>query len=414
MLDALAIAQAHLYEAEQRARVQAEEANRTKDEFLATVSHELRSPLNAILGWAKLLREGKLSGEAAARALETIERSARSQNRIINDLLDVSRIITGKLRLNVRPIEPAHIVGAAVEAVRPAAEAKAIHLQMVLDQEAGPISGDSDRLQQIVWNLVSNAIKFTPKGGRVQVRLERVNSHIEIIISDTGIGIRPEFLPYVFDRFRQADGSSTRKHSGLGLGLAIVRHLVELHGGTVEAESPGEGRGATFTINLPLRAIRPQARDAEPAGSHRNGPPAFPPALEGIWVVVVDDEADARELVTLVLEQQGARVTPVASAAEALAVLGGSVSGQRPDVLVSDIGMPGQDGYALIRQVRELAPEQGGQIPAVALTAYGRADDRIPVLSAGFQMHVPKPVEPDELVLVISSLTRRAGKGMSA
>ncbi|HSO76828.1 MAG TPA: ATP-binding protein, partial [Blastocatellia bacterium] len=318
---AVAIEHTRLYEAEQRARVEAEEANRMKDEFLATVSHELRSPLNSILGWVSLMREGKLGEEATARALETVERSARAQNRIISDLLDVSRIVTGQLRLNVRPVELAPIVEAAMEAVRPAADAKSIRLQVVLDPEAGPISGDSDRLQQIVWNLVSNAIKFTPKGGSAQVILERIGSQIEIIVSDTGAGIDPAFIPFVFDRFRQEDSSSTRKQGGLGLGLAIVRHLVELHGGSVHARSEGEGKGATFAVRLPLMITRSVGVDeghTHPTAAMDNI--TFPPQLTGLRVLVVDDEANVRDLVSAILAECEAEVKTADSATEALAI----------------------------------------------------------------------------------------------
>jgi signal transduction histidine kinase/CheY-like chemotaxis protein len=406
---AVAIERARLYEAEQRARLEAESANRMKDEFLATVSHELRSPLNSILGWVSLMREGKLDEEAEARALETVERSARAQNRIISDLLDVSRIISGQLRLNMRPLEPASVIEAAVEAVRPAAEAKSVQLHVVLDSDAGPISGDSDRLQQIVWNLVSNAIKFTERGGSAQVRLERVGSEIEIIVSDTGIGIDPEFIPFVFDRFRQEDSSSTRKQGGLGLGLAIVRHLVELHGGTVHAESEGDGKGATFVVTLPLMI----SRSAE-AGEQRTHPTVpldgltleRPTQLVGLRALVVDDDPNARDLVSAILAECEAEVKTAASAAEALAILGDRSEWQ-PDVLILDIEMSDVDGYELMRRVRKLPAERGGRVPAVALTAYARVEDRMKALSAGFQMHVPKPVEPAELLTVLASVTGR-------
>lgn len=409
---AVAIEHTRLYEVEQRTRMEAEAANRTKDEFLATVSHELRSPLNSILGWVSLMREGKLSEEAAARALETVERSARSQNRIISDLLDVSRIISGQLRLNVRPLEPAPIVEAAVEAVRPAADAKSVRLHVVLDPEAGPISGDSDRLQQIVWNLVSNAIKFTPKGGSAQVRLERVGSQVEIIVSDTGAGIDPLFIPFVFDRFRQEDSSSTRKQGGLGLGLAIVRHLVELHGGTVHAESEGDAKGATFVVTLPLMITRSIPSDEErthPTAALNGLTLDCPPQLMGLRVLVVDDEANARDLVSAILAECEAEVKTASSAAEALAILS-EFSQWQPDVLISDIEMSGVDGYEFMRQVRKLPAERGGRVPAVALTAYARVEDRMRALSAGFQMHVPKPVEPAELLTVLASVTGRLAR----
>jgi len=410
---ALAIEHSRLYEAEQRARLAAEAANRMKDEFLATISHELRSPLNSILGWVTLLREGKLNEYATTRALETVERSARSQNRIISDLLDVSRIISGQLLLNVHPVEPAPMIEAGVDAVRPAAEAKGIRIQMALDRNAGRVAGDADRLQQIVWNLVSNAIKFTHKGGIVQVRLERVDSRIEITVSDTGAGISPEFLPFVFDRFRQADSSSTRKQGGLGLGLAIVRHLVELHGGTVHADSEGDGKGSTFVVELPLMVSRVAGTTEErvhPAAALDAIKLDSPPQLAGLRVLVVDDEPNARELLSAILAESEAEVKTAASAEEALAILGNSAEWQ-PDVLISDIEMAGGDGYELMRHVRTLPPECGGRVPAVALTAYARVEDRLKALAAGFQMHVPKPVEPAELLTVLGSVTGRLAKG---
>jgi signal transduction histidine kinase/ActR/RegA family two-component response regulator len=411
---------ARLYEAAKRARAQAEasaaekerlyreasEANRLKDEFLATVSHELRTPLTAILGWAHMLRTGQFDGKSASSAFETIERNARAQAQLIDDLLDVSRAITGKLRIDVRPVDPNSFIEAAVEAVRPAAEAKGVRVQRVMDTGLVSVSGDPVRLQQVVWNLLSNAIKFTPRGGRVQVRMERVNSHVEISVSDTGAGIAPEFLPHVFDRFRQADGTTTRHHGGLGLGLSIVRHLVELHGGTVRAESPGEGHGSTFTVLLPVAPV--YAADASEARVHpaaRETLPAFecPDRLDGLRVLVVDDEPDTREMLKAGLGHCGALVTTVATAAEALA----EISGAPPDILISDIGMPDEDGYELIRKVRTLPAGRGGRVPAIALTAYARTEDRMQALRAGYQMHVTKPVELVELAAVTASLARR-------
>jgi signal transduction histidine kinase/CheY-like chemotaxis protein len=389
----------------------AEAANRTKDEFLATMSHELRTPMTAILGWAQLLRSHTLSPDDFARALEIVERNAQSQKKLIDDLLDISRIITGKLRLDVQPVDLASVVAAAVDALRPTAEAKAIRLQPLLDPQAGPVSGDTDRLQQVVWNLLSNAIKFTPRGGRVQVRLERINSHVEIVVSDTGRGISADFLPHVFDRFRQADGTTTRRHGGLGLGLSIVRQLVELHGGTVGVESNGEGQGATFIVRLPLMVTRKQWDDAAYTGRH---PTAggdelsfdCPPSLEGLRVLVVDDEPDTRRLLRTVLERCGSEVTTASSAAEALAAFIES----KPDVLISDIGMPEEDGYELIGKLRASeAVASNGRIPAIALTAYARVEDRVRALNAGFQVHVPKPIEPVELLAVVASLTGRTG-----
>lgn len=401
---ALAISNARLYRDSQ-------ESSRLKDEFLATMSHELRTPLNAILGWANLLSKGSLDDKSTTQALETIERNARSQVRLIEDLMDVSRIITGKLRLDVRPVALAEVVEAAAAAVRPTAEAKNIRMQVLLDPQAGPVSGDPERLQQVMWNLLSNALKFTPKNGRVQVRLERINSHLEIAVTDTGQGISAEFLPHVFDRFRQADSTNTRSIGGLGLGLAIVRQLVELHGGTVQAVSAGQGQGATFTVSLPITAVHKietaRATDKERVHPRAGGRVAFdcPPALKNLKVLVVDDETDARELIIAVLEQCQATVTTATSANEALE----AIARVQPDILISDIGMPGEDGYSLIKKVRALPPQSGGRIPAIALTAYARAEDRIKALASGFQMHAPKPVEPAELAAIVASLARRDG-----
>lgn len=393
---------------EKAARTQAEMANRMKDEFLSILSHELRTPLNAILGWTQMLRSHRHLDEAVtARALETIERNARGQATLIEDLLDISRIITGKLRLSVCPVNLVAVIEAAIDTVRPAAEAKSIRLQPILDPQAGPVSGDPDRLQQIVWNLLANAIKFTPKGGRVQVRLERINSHVEVVVSDTGQGINPDFLPYVFDRFQQEDSSVTRKHGGLGLGLAIVRHLTELHGGNVKVYSPGEGLGATFVVELPLSPIHSPETGERVHPTVNSGLPCdHLPSLEGLHILVVDDEADARDLLVTILTACGAEATAVSSVREAMAILE-HLQPNQPDLLVSDIGMPGENGYDLIKQIRALNPEQGGQIPAVALTAYARVEDRTRALSAGFQMHIAKPVNLTEFVTVIASLTGR-------
>jgi len=393
---------------EQAARAEAEAANRIKDEFLATLSHELRTPLNAMLGWIQLLRTRKFDEATTTRALETIDRNTKSLAQLIEDVLDVSRIITGKLRLNVRPVELVPVISAAIETVLPAAEAKDVQLKSLFDTPAGPVLGDVNRLQQVVWNLLSNAVKFTPKGGLVEIRLEVINSRVQIRVSDTGQGINPDFLPYVFEHFRQADSSITRSQGGLGLGLAIVRHLVELHGGTVYAESPGLEQGATFIVELPLMAVRPVAasetKPEQPKVTDTDEMPKCPLSLNGLRVLVVDDEPDARELLTTVLGQCGAEVKAVASASEALAVL----EPFQPHVLVSDIGMPGEDGYALIRQLRALEANRGGQIPAVALTAYARAEDRTQALLAGFQLHVPKPVDPAELAVVVGNLAGRS------
>jgi PAS domain S-box-containing protein len=390
------------------------QANRMKDEFLAIVSHELRSPLNAILGWAGLLRTRKYDEMTTARALETIERNAKSQTQLIDDLLDVSQIIRGKLRLNVRSVNPVPVIEAAIDTVRPAAEAKAIQLESRLNPLAGNVLGDIDRLQQVIWNLLSNAIKFTPEGGRVEIQLDCINSHVQIRVSDTGQGISADLLPYIFERFRQADSTTTRSHGGLGLGLAIVRQLVELHGGTVQAESPGVGKGATFIVTLPLKAARDgvssgidSANGSKQPGLMLEGEATCDSSasLNGLQVLVVDDEAEVRALVTMVLEQHGSKVTVAASVDEALAAL----EHLQPDVLLCDIGMPGKDGYALIRKVRELESKQGRQIPAAALTAYVRAEDRTRALLAGFQIHLPKPVEPSKLVMTVANLARRSG-----
>ncbi|HEX7174822.1 MAG TPA: PAS domain S-box protein [Pyrinomonadaceae bacterium] len=393
---------------QRRAAEELREANRLKDEFLATVSHELRTPLTAIMGWAHMLRTGHFAGASADKALETIERNARTQAQLIDDLLDVSRIITGKLRLDVRSIDPNSFIEPAIEALMPAAEAKGVRVQKIMDTGVDSVSGDPVRLQQIVWNLLANAIKFTPKGGRVQVRLERVNSHVEIAVSDNGAGIAPEFLPYVFDRFRQADQRTSRQHGGLGLGLAIVRHLVELHGGAVRAESPGEGQGATFTVLLPVAPVyRNTGVDERVHPASRDTLPSYdcPERLDGLKVLVVDDELDARELLRVGIGHCGAEVRTASSVQEALE----AIENERPDLLISDIGMPGEDGYELIRRVRELPAENGGRVPAIALTAYARTEDRLQALRAGYQMHVPKPVEMAELMAVAASLVGRAG-----
>ena len=398
----------HLLERERAARTQAEKMSELKDEFLATLSHELRTPLSAILGWAQVIRSRSMGTEELRRAVEVIERNARAQTRLIEDLLDMSRITAGQIRLDVQPVQPALFIEAAVETVRPAAEAKGIRLEKVLDPQAGPISGDPGRLQQVIWNLLSNAIKFTEKDGRVQVVLERVNSHIEISVSDTGIGIRPEFLAHVFDRFRQGDGSTTRRHGGLGLGLAIARHLTELHGGSIRGKSAGEGRGATFTIHLPLTAIhrRPALEPREHPSTPAQTPLAIAlPDLAGLTLLAVDDEPDARDLLRQVLEECGARVLTAASAEEAMALL----ERHRPQLLLSDIGMPGADGFDLLRRVRALGPQRGGDIPAIALTAFARPEDRTRVLRAGFRMHVSKPVEAAELCAAVANVAGRAG-----
>ncbi len=394
---------------EHAAREEAESANRAKDEFLATVSHELRTPLNAILGWAHMLRANKLDTITQSRALETIERNAKSQAQLIEDILDVSRIVAGKLNLEVRPVELGALVEAAMDAVRPAADAKGISLGTIMDPAAGPVLGDPNRLQQVIWNLAANAVKFTDRGGSVQVRLQRTGSYVEIVVIDSGQGINPEFLPYVFDRFRQADATSTRNHGGLGLGLAIVRHLVEMHGGAVQADSPGVGKGATFTVRLPVLTGREGKPGIDrPQANATSNIPSPSPRLEGIHIMIVDDEQDTREMLRLMMRQFGANVRACASSKEALSVL----NDWNPDVIVSDIEMPDEDGYELIREVRRLEANNGGRkVPAVALTAYGRVEDRLRALAAGYQIHVAKPAEPTELALVIAGLATRSAGG---
>jgi len=385
--------------AEQEARADAETANRTKDEFLATLSHELRTPLNAILGWAQLLRIGGLPQDELTHGLETIERNAKVQAQLIEDLLDLSRIISGKLRLEMRPIDLPTVLAAALDSVRPAAEAKSIRIVPLLDAAASPVLGDAGRLQQVVWNLLSNAIKFTPARGTVELVLQRLGGRAEIIVSDTGMGIKPDFLPHVFERLRQADSSSTRRHGGLGLGLAIARHLIESHGGTIEARSAGENRGATFIVSLPL-SLNAVVKTAEPDVSDSDTGLGLRRRLEGVRVLVVDDEPDARELVSRALQRDGADVLAASSAAEAL----GAIDELNPDVLVSDIAMPGEDGYELIRQLRSRERSHGRHLPAVALTAYARKEDRERALRAGYQEHLAKPVEPAQLTAVVANL----------
>jgi PAS domain S-box-containing protein len=397
-----------LLEESRHAHAQAEVASRLKDEFIGTVSHELRTPLNAILGWTQMMRGGMIEGAQTNKAIEVIERNARSQAQLIEDLLDITRISSGKFRLNVRPINLAHVIDAAVDTTRPAAEAKEIQIDKILDKTAGAVSGDADRLQQVIWNLLSNAVKFTPPKGKIEVRLEKIGSYVEITVKDTGKGIEPEFLPYVFDRFRQQDGATTRKFGGLGLGLAIVRNIVELHGGTILADSEGENQGATFNVRLPLRAITEVRKTPSGENDERVVPavgftnvPDLSVDLQGLKVVVVDDETDARELIRSVLTIYGAEVVTCGSAMEALDV----IPEAKPQVLVSDVGMPEMDGYALIKKVRELDPQAGGAVPAIALTAYTRVEDRVRALTQGFQMFVPKPVEPSELIAAIKSLS---------
>ena len=396
----------------QAAQREAEEANRLKDEFLATASHELRTPLTAVVGWSRMLRGGKLDQETSARALEAIERNANLQTKLIEDLLDISRIITGKLTLDRQPLEMAPVISDAVNTVRPAAEAKNITIEMTFDPQAEPVLGDANRLQQVVWNLLSNAVKFTPKGGQIYVALNRVDSEIELSVRDTGEGIGAEFLPYVFERFRQADGKSTRQHGGLGLGLAIVRHLVEQHGGNVKALSEGPGRGAEICLRLPILGLYSRARSTDPAtaveSSEETGNEWMaiecPPKLDGVRVLIVDDDLDTRQMLNAVLSQCEADVVTVASAAEALR----EMQRLKPDVLVSDLGMPEQDGYELIKKVREMEAHLDAKAtPALALTAYAKPEDRVRALAEGYQVHLSKPVEPAEFALVVANLVGR-------
>ena len=399
-----------LFKREQVLRAEAEELSRLKDEFLATMSHELRTPLNAIFGWITLLRTGRLDAPTEERALETIERNARAQKRLIEDLLDVSRIVTGKVTLELGMVDPRRIIEASVETMMPAAQAKGIALVPLLDAGVGSLRGDPARLQQIVCNLLSNAIKFTPLGGRAEVVLARRGAEAEISVRDTGQGIKSEFLPFVFDRFRQEDGSISRRHGGLGLGLAIVRHLIELHGGTISAASDGEGMGSTFTLRLPIRHAAAAGQTAEPRTPGSAAAAGGTAPLGGVHVLVVDDDAGAREVIAQILESLGARVSLAASGSVALTLL----FERKPHVLVADLGMPEMDGFALIEQVRALDPNLGGRIPAVAVTAYATMQDRLRALHAGYQNHIAKPVEAEELAAVISSLTRPIERELSA
>ncbi len=392
-----------LLDSERAARTEAERASRLKDEFLATLSHELRTPLNAILGWAQLLRRTAKGDEDLIEGLDVIERNAKVQTQLIEDLLDMSRIISGKIRLDVQRVDVAAVVDAAVESVRPSSGVKGLELRKILDPLAGPVMGDPSRLQQIVWNLLTNAIKFTPKGGKVEVLLERVNSHIEISVTDTGQGIEPDFLPHVFERFRQADGTTTRKHGGLGLGLSIVKNLVELHGGNVRVKSPGLNQGSTFIVSLPLAVVKHDGPREHPATQRSPGADCDSVSLQGLKVLVVDDEPDARDLVQRLLQECRCEVLTADSAAQGLAIL----SRDKPDVILSDIGMPDVDGYAFIRQVRKLPACEGGRIPAIALTAFARSEDRTRAMIAGYQMHLSKPVEHQELIATVASLAGR-------
>ena len=387
---------------EREARAEAEAANRGKDEFLATLSHELRTPLNAILGWTQVLSNARHDPDTVDRALETITRNAKQQARLVKDLLDLSRILGGKLRLDFRPVDLVAVLTAALETIRLEANAKGVEIRTHFDPLVGTIGGDPERLQQIFWNLLTNAIKFTGHHGRVDLTLETVQSHAVVTVSDTGIGIRPDMLPVIFERFRQGDSSITRAHGGLGLGLAIVKQLTDLHGGTVTAASPGEGRGATFRVTLPIsgRAPRPEPRELRHPDAGQ---------CEGIDVLLVDDDTDGRSVVRILLEQSGARVTAVESAPDGLSAF----QRIRPDILISDLAMPGMDGYEFIRRVRALS--DGHRVNAIALTAHASADVRIKAFQAGFDMYVAKPVDPAELVMVVAALSRhRTGSGAPA
>ena len=402
----LELERAGLLDREHSAREDAVAANRLKDDFLATLSHELRTPLNAILGYVRMLRNGMFDPPRQSRALETIERNATALAQMVEDVLDVSRIVAGKIRLNVQPVDLAHVLDAAIATVTPAAEARGVRLQPVIDRDAGPVAGDSERLQQVVWNLLSNAVKFTPRDGRVQVRLERINSHVEIIVSDTGIGIPADFLPHAFERFRQGDSRFSREYSGLGLGLAIARDLVHLHGGTIHASSEGPDKGSTFRVTLPLMIghedAEPEARREHPGAPRREL--AAPDAdLAGLHILVVDDDPDATTLMRAVLERAGASVMSAESGIEALNYL----STATPDVLVTDLGMPGMDGFALVAELRHSANPAHRNLPAAALTAYARSEDRMRSLKSGFQTHLAKPIDPAELVAAVAGLAKR-------
>jgi CheY-like chemotaxis protein len=403
-LAAVAIENMRLLQFETRAREAAEEASRLKDEFLATLSHELRTPLTAILGWSSMLKDSRLDEKTFKTAVEIVERNARSQQQIVDDILDVSRIITGHLRFDAEPTDLRGVVEAALDTVRHAAAAKSITLRAEFEPGVGPVVGDPRRLQQVFWNLLANAVKFTPFGGEVRVAVGREGAHARVTVDDTGPGISPDFLPYVFDRFRQGDQSTTRVHGGLGLGLSIVRHLVEMHGGSVRAASEGDGLGSTFTVELPLaRGAEAGARDGDGAADRFSSENAQSAILDGMSVLVVDDEPDALGLLKTMLELKGARVMAAGSAEAAWREL----EGHWPDLLLCDIGMPGEDGYQFIRRVRALETERGRPLPSVALTAYAGEADRALALEAGFQLHVSKPVEPTALVNVIAGLAGR-------
>jgi PAS domain S-box-containing protein len=392
-----------LLESERAARGELGRANRLKDEFLANLSHELRTPLNAILGWTQILRREHSDAESIGKGLEVIERNTRIQEQLVSDLLDLNRILSGKMRLQVQNFDPVTALEAAIDTLAPAVEAKRITVEKLIEPLPGPVLGDPDRLQQVFWNLFSNAIKFTPPKGRVQIVMRRTDSRIEIVFRDTGQGISQDFLPHIFERFRQADSSTSKTHGGLGLGLAIVRHLVELHGGTVKAESPGDGQGATFIVTLPLIALK---AEYEPGAGGTSEDMELEIALDGLKVLYVDDEADTREMIKRLLEQRGAAVVVADCAAKGIALFQES----RPDVLIGDIGMPGEDGYEMIRKIRQLPSEVGGQTQAIALTAYSRMEDRTRAILAGYQYHLAKPVEALELIATLGMILQRLPK----
>lgn len=395
-----------LAEQMRQAALEVERQGRMKDEFLATLSHELRTPLQAILGWTQILISGQCDDTELRQGLDVIDRNAHAQTRIIEDLLDMNRILSGKVRLDVQRVDLESIIGASIEAVRPAAQAKRLRILSLLDPLSQPVLGDPGRLQQIFWNLLSNAVKFTPSGGVITVTLQRVNSHLEISVTDTGTGIKEDFLPHVFERFKQADSSTTRHHGGLGLGLAIVRHLAELHGGSVRARSPGENAGSTFTVMLPLAVLHGESDSSSrqhPASARASSSAHNPPLLQKVSLLIVDDEEDARTMLAKMLSKAGAQVTTASSASQALELLAAPL----PNVIISDIGMPDKDGYDLIREIRSRSQECGGHVPAIALTAYTRTEDRIKAISAGFQMHISKPADSVELVTMVASLADR-------
>jgi signal transduction histidine kinase/CheY-like chemotaxis protein len=400
-LTAVAIENIRLFKLERTAREVAEESNRLKDEFLATVSHELRTPLTAILGWSRLLEGGALDDQASKQAIETIWRNAKSQAQIIDDILDVSRIITGNLYLDLHPMELGPVVENAINVVRPTADAKGIKIDSEIDPVPAAVSGDANRLQQVIWNLLSNAVKFTSNGGRVSLKISHVGASVEIRVTDTGQGISREFLPYVFDRFRQADSTTTRQHGGLGLGLAIARHLVEIHGGSIRAQSEGEGLGASFTIKLPLLDSSVRVSDSELRSDEL--PPLSAQVLSGLNVLLVDDDTDTLELMATALSRRQANVTAVSSAGDAIQ----AIRDKRPDVLISDIAMPEEDGYGLIERIRALEDVESQTIPAVAITAYAKEEDRRRALSAGFHIYLAKPIELSELISVVAKAARR-------